>query len=223
MRIKVLNAQGFENAVREAVVQRMRSIFDTKAKFFLKEQAEILQQKFLSSEEFTALGGRLVGEFGFTPEEVNNLQRISSLLVPGSNDITVSKVKVAKGEYSMLLEWVDLAKLKEHEFAQHVLTRLDASGRVIGITDIVSWVEWLEEGATVRGYYFSRPGGRFSGPAGEQVAAANFSRSGEGLMKKSQAGSWIFRPTRVFERIGKQTSKQDFKRGFGLLVRSLNE
>jgi hypothetical protein len=212
--ITISNQSSVESAIRRAMERKMKKVF-LAGKFLLTSQAKVLRDTFANSEEFTALKGKLKGEFGFTNEEVTNLDRILDLLVPGG-EITTTKISTGPGQFLMTLEWVDFAKLKVHDFALHELTRLDETGQVIDITDIISWVEWLEEGATVRGYQFFRPS------AGGAVGGADpsaISRSGEGLMKKSEGDFWTFRPTRVFERIAKSESADFLKKGFGILVK----
>jgi hypothetical protein len=112
---------------------------------------------------------------------------------------------------ALILDWVDYDKLKTHEYAQHALTKLDRDGTVVGVTDIVSWVEWLEEGVTVAGYQFFRP----------NRANIAFSRSGEGLMRHSTGRPFVFEPTRIFEKIAKleAASRGSFlRKGFGVVV-----
>lgn len=217
IRIKYENR--LEAQIKRAIRAKMKRVFDNSEKLLLG-QAEVLRQKFQNSKEFKDLSGKLVGEFGFTPEEVQKLDRITDLMVPKGNEITITKIKTGPNLFLMQLDWVDFRKLKEHEFAQHALTKLDQSGRVERITDIISWVEWLEEGASVIGYQFFRPGtgvARLEG--GGRAAAAQFSRSGEGLMRRTSAGFWTFQPTRVFERIAQEEKADFIKKGFGLLLK----
>lgn len=216
MDVVIKNLNQLESTVKKSVMNRLKKVFE-KGDVLLNEQAEVLRQVFANSEEFRSLKGKFKGEFGFTDEEVNNLDRILDLLVPGNNEITVSKIKLGPSQFIMSLDWVDFKKLAAHEYAQHELTKLSATGSVVSITDIISWVEWLEKGATIRGYQFFRP----SGPAGVEGKTA-FSRSGEGLMKEKSGSAWTFEPTRIFERIAKEEENGKFiKKGFGLLVRRL--
>lgn len=205
-----------EADVKKAVLAKMRRVF-RRAPFLLDQQAEILQQTFENSNEFQGLFGSERGKFGFTDQELTQLPRILKLLVPGGgNQITVKRVKTQGQSLQLILDWVDFEKLKTHEFAQHVLTRLDQSGRVVGITDVVSWVEWLEEGEVFRGFQFFRPSSRTGSQGGANPVA--FSRSGEGLMRPSQGSFFRFEPTRVFQRIAKLENGKFFRRGFGVLV-----
>lgn len=198
----------FERDAKLAIVRKMRRVFQ-KSAFLLDEQAEILQQTFASSEEFQSLSGRLKGQFGFTDAEVANLDRILRLLVPGSHGITVKRVKTTGNRFSIILDWADYAKLRDHDYAQHALTKLDAAGNVVRITDVVSWVEWLEEGVSIFGYQFFRPNST-------NIA---FSRSGEGLMRPRDGSSFVFEPTRVFERIAKLEDGKFLRKGFGVVLR----
>lgn len=209
-KITFKNTREFERQVKAEIIRRMRRVF-RRSEFLLDQQAEILQEAFASSSEFQSLSGNLKGVFGFTDTEVANLGRILKLLVPGGNDITVKRVKTAGNDMAIILDWVDFDKLKAHEYAEHALTRLDKDGNVIGITDVISWVEWLEEGVTIAGYQFVRP----------NAANAKFSRSGEGLMRISGGRPFMFEPTRIFERIAKleAAGRGSFlRRGFGVVV-----
>jgi hypothetical protein len=212
-RIFFTNVNNFERSIRAETIRRMRNVF-RKSAFLLDAQAEILQKAFASSAEFKALSGSLKGQFGFTDAEVANLNRILDLLVPGGHDITVKRVKTSGNNMALILDWVDFEKLKMHEYAEHALTRLDKDGNEIGVTDIVSWVQWLEEGVTIAGYQFFRP----------NRANIGFSRSGEGLMRVATGRPFSFEPTRVFERIAKLEAAGGapfLKKGFGVVVTRL--
>lgn len=207
--IRIKQQGRIKGQVQRAILEKMRRVFKA-GDFLLNEQAIVLRDAFASSAEFRALGGRLKGEFGFTDDEVANLDRILSLMIPKTGQpVTVSTVKTSGNKLSMLLEWVDFAQLKDHEFAEHALTKLDSAGQVVGVTDTISWIEWLEEGATIRGYRFFRPRGN----------TARFSRSGEGLMTISRSNFWTFEPTRVLESIAKRTDVKTLRKGFGILVK----
>lgn len=211
MKIEIKNTSSLDAQIKKALGAKMRRIFTKAGPPLLKKQAEILSQTFANSREFQDLSGRFLGEFGFTPQEVANLNRVLSLLVPGGNTITTTSIKATGNDFLMVLDWVDFEKLKNHEFAQHVLTKLDKEGNEVGVTDIVSWVQWLEEGELFRGFQFFRPGGR----------NAAFSRSGEGLMRKTTGNFFVIEPTRVFERIAKLEKGTALKKGFGILVQRL--
>ncbi|MHA2341936.1 MAG: hypothetical protein ACXADW_08655 [Candidatus Hodarchaeales archaeon] len=219
--IRIKNQNRLESVIKRSIKERMKRVF-SQGESLMLGQAQILRREFENSAEFKDLKGRLIGEFGFTPEEVQKIDRLLTLLVPGGNEITVTKIQNGPNRFLMQLDWVDFEELKAHEFALHLLTKLDADGKVESITDIISWVEWLEEGATVRGYEFFRPGtGLIGGARG--TPAVNFSRSGEGLMRRRNSGFWTFEPTRVFERIALAEKGDFFKKGFGILLsRSAN-
>lgn len=209
-RFRITNERQFERFLDQEIQKRMNEII-RRSDDFLFKQAELLRDRFESSNEFRDLSGRLVGEFGFTPEEVRNLSQILTLLVPRSNDVTTLKITQRGGVSLALLEWVDFDKLKEHPFAQHDLTRLNPRTGQFELTERISWVDWLENGAVVRGYNFERVSG--NSPARE------FSRSGQGIMRLSRSGFWQFQPTKVFENIGKTFSRSEFRRGFGVVLR----
>lgn len=208
--IKVINEQQFDQALKKEIGKKMQNIILNSDKFLMK-QADILRDQFQNSQEFRDLSGKLVGEFGFTPEEVRNLKEILTLLVPGNNRVTTLKVTQSSSKFSAILEWVDFNKLKDHPLAQHDLTRVDSQTGQFKLTETISWVDWLENGAVVRGYNFSEVGGNSPGRA--------FSRSGKGIMRESKSGFWDFTPTKVFDSIGKKFSEAEFKRGFGVVLR----
>lgn len=211
MEIKV-DTNKIDRAIKKAIRNKMARIFRASEEL-MKLNAEVLRDTFRDSAEFRDLSGRLVGEFGFTPEEVSNLDKILELMVPGNSNITVSKLNIGK-TYSFILEWVDYDKLKKHPYAQHDLTRLDRDGSIIDITATVSWVEWLEEGESIIGYRFD--------PVGNRGFAKKQSRSGEGLMKKTTGGgAWVFEPTGILHRIAEMEDGKLLRRGFGLLARKV--
>lgn len=210
-RITIENEREFERFLTKEITKRVGQAIRNSEPFLMK-QAELLRDKFANSEEFRAVQTRLVGEFGFTPQEVRDLQRILTLLVPGSNKVTQLKVTSRASEFAAILEWVDFDQLKTHPFAQHDLTRLDPMTGSFTLTETVSWVDWLENGQVVRGYVFNpiRTG---------NDPSARFSRSGRGIMQLARGGFWEFRPTKVFDKIGKTFSESEFKRGFGAVLR----
>ena len=200
----------FEKNIRDVLSIKVNKAAN-KSRLLLVEQAAILLREFQQSQEFNALKTTLVGEFGFTPEEVVNLNRVFQLLLP-QNEVTKTTIKATKDRTLAVLDWVDFDKLKEHSFAQHPLTRFNAETGQFEITQIISWVEWLEEGATVRGY----------------VPLLNlkpnmlpYSRSGKGLMIPKSGGIWTFPPTSLFRNIAesfKGKVLEDFKKGIGILI-----
>lgn len=208
MEIKVGNTD-IQEQVEKAIRRKMKQVFKEAEKVFI-QNANALRDTFKDSEEFRSLKGRLRGEFGFTPEEVEGLDRILELMVPGGNEITLTKITFGT-EYSIILDWVDYAKLKEHPYAQHELTKLDGDGSVESITDVVSWVEWLEEGHSVVGYYFTRG----------NIVSDPYSRSGFGLMKKHPTAGWVFQPTRILESIAAAEDGKFIKKGFGAIIKSM--
>jgi hypothetical protein len=213
-RIIVRNIGEVTEQIKKVATKKMGRIFDSsQSKSLLQEQAEVLKDFFAKSPEFAAIKTSLVGEFGFTPAEIANLDRILTLLVP-DNDITKTSTETIGSAKLLILEWVDFNRLKEHPFSQHVLTKLDSTGRVIGITDIVSWIEWLEDGVTIRGFQFFKP--NFTNIAR--------SRSGEGLMREIPGSLFKIEPSRIFQKIEKNIKKLSIlKKGFGLVVKKLGK
>jgi hypothetical protein len=207
--------QNFSAKIRRAVDRKMSNVF-ARGNLLLERQANILREAFASSPEFNEMKTSQLGQFGFTPEELAQLDKVLQLLVPGNHNITVSQIRTTPGRSKLLLlQWVNFEELTKHPFTQHELTRLDEQGNVIEITDVISWVEWLERGATFRGFQFFKPGGTFQGG---QLSLR--SRSGEGLMRKV-GGVFIIEPTRIFERLGSDRllTLPTLQNGFGILVR----
>lgn len=181
----------------------------------LFKEAEILANQIEGSTEFLQLHTTLVGEFGFTPSEVQGLSDIFSLLIPGTDSkITRVKVKSSPRSSIAVLDWVDFNNLKKHPLAQHDLTRFNRKTKTWELTERVSWVEWLEEGATIRGYFFNDKAkiSRRTPP----------SRSGEGIMNKRPGGLWAFQPTKIFQKTANKFNTNNFKKGFGLLIKKRN-
>ncbi len=71
----------------------MTNIFARGGPLLIKQQAEILRNVFKDSPEYASIKTDMVGEFGFTSQEVGNLDRILELLVPGNSPITISDIK----------------------------------------------------------------------------------------------------------------------------------
>jgi hypothetical protein len=205
----IINSKDIEQQVEKAIRRKMKQVFRESEKI-LYQNAVALRDTFKNSSTFMDLKNRFRGEFGFTPDEVVNLDRVLELMVPGGNDITITKLTFGK-EYSIILDWVDYTKLKAHPYAQHELTKLNENGNVESITDIISWVEWMEEGASIFGYYFTKG----------NVVSNKYSRSGLGVMKPSPGGLWTFQPTRILEAIASAEDGKFIKKGFGVLLRSM--
>lgn len=213
-KIIILDQQTLEKNIKSAIDRKIDRAFKRGGKVLIQRQAEILRDMFANSKEYNDIKTGLVGEFGFTNEEVTNLDRILTLMVPGANNVTFGTIKTGFGsDKSILLEWVDFEALKEHQFAQHPLTRVNGP-LVRGITAIVSWIDWLENGVVVRGFEFS------------DVNAKNkrFSRSGEGIMRPLENNIFEIKPSRVFERIGKEAGQNlILERGFSIIIKELTK
>jgi hypothetical protein len=181
----------------------------------LFEEAEKLADRVRESEEFKALKTpTLIGQFGFTPQEVANLDNLFPVIQGGDKSITNVKVKTMTKIKSAILNWVDFAKLKDHPVAEHELTSFDARSRTFSVDQIVSWIEWWEEGVTVRGHIFTR---------GNELNRS-FSRSGLGIMMPRSGGFFLLRPTMIFQKTGAQSGeiKQRLQRSFQKLVQGIS-
>jgi hypothetical protein len=211
-RIKIGNIQ-FNRFARE-IQSHVRSIFSRaidESRDLVFRESEMLAEAILQSEEFNSLQGRLAGEFGFTPEEITDLPRIGQLLIPGTDrNITNIEIKNNTQRNSIVLNWVNFDNLKKHPLSQHDLTRFNRSSGSFEVQQTISWVEWLEEGVTVRGYVFD-PGRTNSPP----------SRSAAGLMVQRSGGIWVYRPTQLFRDLGRKFDDQRLRRGFGVIIRRI--
>ena len=202
----------FKSQLQEAIKKRLLPIFQgSEIKNLLQQQAISLKDLFANSQEYDAIKGNLVGQFGFTPAEVNNLDRILTLMVP-DNDITYKTIESVGGVWWAMLEWVNYNKLKSHSYAQHELTRIDPVSGIVTVTSIVSWIQWLEEGISVADHAYMRAN-RFN--------RAN-SRSEVGLMCNQPGFTFVIPPSRIFERLGYVGGKlieSNLRKGLGILVR----
>jgi hypothetical protein len=207
--LKKTHLRDFEKQVKGIVNEAMTKTFAQMGALLLRE-SEILTEKIAQSPDFNSLKGKFVGEFGFTTEEVAQLDNILQV-IKNNGPVTQISVKAGARHKTAILQWVDIEALKEHPLAQHDLTRLNPNTGQFELTETISWVEWLEEGETIRGYqFFKVTGGKF----------AKHSRSGQGLMRQIPGGLWQFEPTKIFETTGKRFNVKNLKRGFGLIFRS---
>jgi hypothetical protein len=204
------NRRKFASDVKRILADEMALVMKEGAPILLEQIAINLKDSIAASLEFRSLKTRLQGEFGFTDAEVQDLNRILFLLVPGfDSDITNIEIKLAANRSSAILQWVDFEKLRNHPFAQHDLTKFEEGQ--FKLTRTVSWVEWLEEGVSVAGYRFFIPTGK----------GRKFSRSGQGLMKKTRSGFWTFEPTKLFESTANKFNEEFARRGFGIVLQRL--
>ncbi len=197
----------FSSNVKSKANDFMMRIFKSpQMQKFLFEQSNFLTTQLSNSSEWSALHNQLIGEFGFTPEEVSRLNEILPFIETGSN-ISKVEISVSTNRCFAVLQWVDFEELKNHPLAQHALTR---RGENIGsgwdIISYVSWIDWLENGETIEGYSFI------------DKAWGAYSRSGKGIMKKG--GLWQFEPTHIFEQISSKLDKKQLEKGLGVVLRS---
>lgn len=193
----------FEKAIARKVSTIMDAALDEIADDLFKEAEKLAKevQKFIDSQAF-----KLIGEFGFTPEEViSKLNKVETLLIPDGGSITTLDRKKGRTQHA-ILNWVDIDALKESDLAQHDLTRWNPAVRRFVRTETISWIEWLEEGKVITGWTFD-PGRTASPP----------SRSGEGLMVKD--GLWRFEPTFIFEKTAKGFKPAELEKQFRIIVK----
>lgn len=193
--------------VRSAVSRKMNRVLNE----FEKELIKISEKLSNDVQEFiNSRSSDLIGEFGFTPEEVNSkLRQISNVLVANSPS-NISMIDTVRNTRQNLrvLRWVDFEKLKESEIGQHELTRYSRQMQRFVTTAVVSWVEWLEEGQIVTGYVFD--------PSTNETPP---SRSGEGIMIPTRGGIWRFEPTLIFQRTGRSLRPIELARRFRIVAR----
>ena len=201
----------FEKAIQKAVTERMDKTM-TQMKPLLSKAAEVLLNKIAGSPEFIALQTTLVGEFGFTPVEVQEITDIFPYLLPGANDITTIEIKVSGNQRFAVLHWADFEKLAKNPFAMHELTKFNRATRQFEVQQVVSWVDWLENGVIVRGFEFIDT---------MDAMQQHFSRSHAGLMRPAPGGLWEFKPTKIFERTGSSFDTTNLKQGFAALLRKI--
>lgn len=197
-----------DKQIRDAVSKKIVSrVVGKKMQSVFEREARLLSKAFETSSEFRDLKTKLVGEFGFTPEELDNLDNILEVL---QKDISVTRIEMISGPNvkELVLQWCNLDRLKEHPVAIHKLTQYDPEFDRFVLTDIVSWIEWLNDGVTVRGYRF------------DPTNTGKYSRSKQGIMKPTPGGLWTFTPTKVFERLPERiNSGENLRKGIGLVLR----
>ena len=166
---------------------------------YLVRQNKILGDKVLKAPEFRQIKGSLKGEFGFTDEQIDALNGIINTI---KNDQDITRIVV--GPDRVALEWVDFEALKAHPIAQHKLTQFNPETKQFDLEQIVSWVDWLENGLSITGYVFEEGGGKFS-------------RSGEGRMQK---GNGVFRlpKTKMFETIAQSVKDKEIISGISVIL-----
>ena len=202
LRVKIRgnDLRAFQTDALKIIKARVIRAMDKIDQFMFRE-AERLADVVKSSQEFRDLKTPLlIGRFGFTPDEVAKLDTIFPLIGPSNNNqITKVKKRLGGRVPNIELNWVDFDRLKEHPTAQHPLTRFNRdSGQFERTGTIVSWIEWWEEGVTIRGHLFSR---------GNQLNS-QFSRSGQGIMQKRGSSFFMLEPTRIFEKVGLQEANK---------------
>lgn len=187
------NLDQFENFVTKKAKSFAKKIAK-QAKLDFKKKIDKLNNSFLNSSDFNKIKTSLVGEYGFTPEEVSSLDNIVNAMNRSSN--------IVDNGDSFIIEYVNLSTLYNQPEAQHQLSGRSNSG------EVVSWAEWLEEGVSIFGFSYS-----------DKESAS--SRSGKGVME--EGGSWKIRPTRAFSNIAKSTGLEDAKKIMTLSVRRVRK
>jgi len=186
------NLGSFESFL-DKKLDKIAKQFTKEAEETFRSQVEILNRAFLNSKAFREIKGSLVGEYGFTRDEVASLDSIIQAMDRVSTE--------EKSDYSFVIQYVDLNALHAQPEAQHELTSHETP-----VT--VSWTKWLEEGASVAGFSFARGGGKDS-------------RSGKGIMK--EGGTWVLRPSRGFTGLRKSLDLAKIKRDLSLVVKRVRK
>jgi len=187
------NIDEFENFVEKKANQFAKKVA-IQAKALFKKKIVELNRSFLSSSDFNKIKTSLVGEYGFTPEEVSSLDKIVDAMSRSSNIVD-------KGD-SFVIEYVNLSELYNQPEAQHNLSSSSRAG------EVVSWAEWLEEGASIIGSSYS----------GKDSPS---SRSGKGTMV--DGGAWRIRPTRAFSNLAKKIGLEGTRKIMTLAVRRVKK
>lgn len=188
----------FETAVlrksKEIVIAAMDKLDE-----FMFNEAERLATALVNTDEFRRLQTPvLVGKFGFTPSEVSRLGEVANV-VARDRSVTMVNKRLRGNRPKVELRWVDFDELRQHPVGDHPLTRLNPETlRFEDTGTVVSWIEWWEEGVTIRGHVFN-PGNR---------RALQFSRSGRGIMQASAGSLFMIEPTRVFEKVAEAEGRK---------------
>jgi hypothetical protein len=178
----------------------------------LFQEAERLANRVRNSPEFQKLKRPvLIGRFGFTPEELARLDDLFPIIAGGDRQITNVEKSVTGRSKRAILNWVDLEKLKAHPIAEHPLTTFNPQTRAFEVSQVVSWIQWWEEGVTIRGHIFTRG----------NVVNSPFSRSGFGIMQRRDGSLFAISPSRIFERIKDQPRglRRRVERAFSSLIK----
>jgi len=201
-------------AIINASAQIMNQALNRTADEILFKEAEKLADKVENSNEFRDVQTTLVGEFGFTAQEVAQLPRIFSLLIPGTDRrITRIDRKTGTLDNFAILRWNDLETLFKHPFAQHDLTRFNVDTRSFQLTETVSWIQWWEEGQVRTGVVFD--------PNSPNARRIPPSRSGKGLMRETTGGIWRLEPTFIFRKTADAFNPKNMVKQFKLLVKKV--
>ncbi len=192
-----------KSKIKEIIGKKMDAAVPVVQDLLFKKAVEMAAD-IHSSPEWGELTGKLVGEFGFAPYEMQKFSEVIKMLIPLNSPVVKLEVMAGVNNKYAILHWVDWQKLAWSDAAQHYLTHWNGKSRSFEVDQIVSWIEWLEEGITVRDYIFDDhigPKSRF------------FSRSGQGLMRHAEGGLWHFAPTKLFERTAHTFDIGSVKRG----------
>lgn len=183
------NLDGFERFLDRKLDSLAKKVAK-EARVEFEKKIKELNTAFLNSADFRAIKGTLVGEYGFTPEEVSALDNIIDAMTRVSNK--------EESDYSFVIEYVSLSELhKQPEAAHNLFVRPDDGEQV-------AWTRWLEEGASILGYSYD-------------PETSKSSRSGKGTMEKG--GGWRLRPTRAFSKLAKKLNFKDLRGVMALAVR----
>jgi len=197
-RVTLSDPGGFERKLKEIINNKQKQVIKDLEKYLVKVN-EMLGDKFAESKEFKDIKGSLRGEFGFTDSEVTDIDRVINII---KTDKKITKIRANRD--TVVLEWIDFDALKNHEVAQHDLTKLNSKTDAFEVVQTVSWVDWLENGLSITGYAFEDGGGKFS-------------RSKEGRMVE---GTGLFKlpRTKIFDKIARSISKKEVSAGIATIL-----
>lgn len=211
MQITISNAdmKKFLNAITGEVIRREAIAIPEIKKQLIRTSIDLAIQILDSPEWKDLKTPKRIAEFGFRPWEVDELDELANrYMIPGTHGITsIETNTTTTGAPKAVLHWVDFPKLLQNPFAMHELTKREHpnKGGAWIVKQVVSWLEWFEYGVTIDNWNVQYP---------IPPRWKYFSRSGLGLMRPAEGGSWTYPGSYLFEKTS---------RGFGSAMPALTE
>lgn len=196
--ISITNLSKLENKIKKVMNKKTNQLVRDLEEFLINVN-ELLGNRFAESKEFNEIKTSLRGEFGFTSEEVAELDEIINVI---KNDKSITRIRANSNR--IILEWVDFEALKKHPAALHPLSKKQKGSNKFDVSDVVSWVDWLENGLSITGYVYKEEGKKAS-------------RSESGVMRRSSQ-TFRLRKTKVLEKLAKTITKTKIKAGIAVII-----